>query len=214
MKKLFIALIALSSFSVFAQDISQALRLTFRAANLAKIRNTDGPCGGAQEVYQMDIIKLLKEAVKLDPSMSKRIAGDPQLQKAMSGNLVFQELAGVLKPNMVGLEAALAKAYFETVSMGAYGPNGMLQFKPKGKIDIKTLEITDDGFEHHASKGTYQILSKSKNSAKVKVNGEVFTLKKVEMYQDSLDYILESKKDEGAEYRQHSLFNIPSECEA
>ncbi len=62
MKTLVFALIALTTFQAFAQDIGPGLRLVYQAANLSKIRNTGDVCGD-KEVYQGIIIEKLQEAL-------------------------------------------------------------------------------------------------------------------------------------------------------
>lgn len=210
MKTFIFALIAFTTFQAFAEDISPGLRLVFQAANLSKIRNTGDVCGD-KEVYQGIIIEKLQEALKLEPTLRSKIAGDPDIRKAMGMTLNYHELIGNLK-GMNGIEKALGQAYFEGAGQGAYGPAVTMQLSAKGGEKTLMVDI-DPQPTYKKSSVSWKVLSKTATTAKVKLDGEVYTLKKIDGH-NIKEFILESKADANEEYKGRSLFNLKSECDA
>lgn len=215
MKMLLALSLTLTTFTAFAQqNISPGLRLVFQASNLSKHRLDNNICD--TNAYQSEINNRLKEALRLEPSLLSRIKGDPKIMKAMRDNLTFHEIIGNLGPKLEGLEDVLGKAEFESNSGGVYGPALVVEFKKDGRT-IHTIMEWKEGQDmptHRKAVGSWKVVSKSGATAKVDVNGEEYTLKKIKAYEDHKEFILEDKSDEQNEFKNNSLWNTKSECSA
>lgn len=211
-----ITVIAFSSFSGFAQTrpkYDEADRLMFKAVELAKHRNEGEVCDF--NAYESDVLQNLRLAIKKKPSLLAKIAKDPQINRAMGMNLSYQELIGNIKPGLVGIEKALAKANFESIALGAMGPHSRIQFQVNGQTsEVHVTEDAEGNVSYPESKGSWKILFKSKKEVKVQLNSQTFTLKKVNHWGEE-QYILLAPGDEATEMKSESLFNnAQGECEA